>query len=124
MSRRKPKLVELDFDDFKATVDRSKTALLSDEDREALLVVGETLLWVVNELEKKDASLARFRESFSINTKKTEKTREVLKPPSDGSDEKSGEKPRKDKKSGKKPKGHGRNGADAYKGAKRIDVPH
>ena len=126
MSRRKPELIELDLAAFHAIVERSKTVLLNDEDREVLLATGETLHWVMGEMEKKNASLKRLRQAFSVNKKKTEKTSEVLQglggaEPSSGD---SDEKPRKGKKPKKPKKGHGRNGVDAYKGAERIEVPH
>ena len=79
MSRRKPELVDLDAKAWDAILERSKTAPLSDEDRELLRAGGETLRWLIEELEKKSASLARLRQSLSLNTQKTEKTSEVLK---------------------------------------------
>jgi len=130
VSRRKPEIVDLDAKEWDAILERSKTAPLSDEDRELLRVGGKTLRWLIEELEKKSASLARLRQSFSLNTKKTEKTSEVLKGADDaescdGAGEKSDKKPEKgDEKPKKKPKGHGRNGADAYKGAEKVAVPH
>jgi hypothetical protein len=128
VSRRKPELIELDLAAFYEIVERSKTVLLSDEDREVLRATGETLHWVMGEIEKRDASLKRLRQAFSVNKKKTEKTSEVLQGLSDSgdSDEKKDKKPNKngEKREKKKPKGHGRNGVDAYKGAERIEVPH
>jgi len=125
MSRRKPKLIELGNEELDAILERSKTAPLSDEDRELLKATVETLWWVMGELEKEKATMARLRKSLSITTKKTEKASEVLKGLDDADQpagklaEKSGEKAKK-----KKRKGHGRNGVDAYKGAEIIKVPH
>jgi hypothetical protein len=125
MTRLKPEMIELVVEELDAILERSG---LNAADREKLRAVVETLLWVMSELEKKTASLARLRKAFSISTKKTEKTRDVLQgvdaaeQPPDTAEEKSDTKAEKKKK--KKPKGHGRNGADAYKGAERIGVPH
>lgn len=125
MSRRKPKLIEVSPEELDAILERSATSPLNAKDRELLKAAHETLLWLMLELEKKSASIKRLRKSLSINTKKTEKTSEVFKA-MDGTEqpsnveETSGGKPGKKKK---KPKGHGRNGADSYKGADRIDVP-
>ena len=119
MSRHKPELVELDLEKWDAILERCRTAPLDDADHEVVSAVGESFLWVLNELEKTNASLARLRQAFSVNTKQTEKTSEVLKGASSSdTDEKDG------KKKKKKPKGHGRNGTDAYKGAEKIEVPH
>ncbi|MCP4968150.1 MAG: IS66 family transposase [bacterium] len=122
MSRRKPKVMELDAGELRTIVERTKTSALDAGDHEKLKAAIETCLWMMAELEKKSATLDRLRKSLSINVKKTEKTSEVLKgtdganPPQDKNEEKSEKK--------KKPKGHGRNGADAYEGAKTIRCPH
>jgi len=122
MKQRKPKLIDLDSAEVRALIELTRT-VLDAKVHEKLKAILETFLWMMAELEKKTATLKRIRKMLSINTKKTEKTSEVLKeadsPPS--RDEHSGgEKPEKKKK----PKGHGRNGADAYEGAERIHVPH
>ena len=127
MRRRKPELVELDVAELWAIVERTKTSALEAKDHEKLKATVETFFWMTVELEKNTATLERLRKELSINTKKTEKTSEVLKgadgaePPQGNEEEKRGEKPEKKKK---KPKGHGRNGADAYEGAEKIEVPH
>ena len=121
MRRRKPERMKLDAAELVAIVDRTKTSALEAEDYEKLKAAVETLLWTQVELEKKDATLERLRKALSINTKKTEKTSEVLKGAGGADEERSGEKPEKKKK---KPKGHGRNGADAYEGAEKVQVPH
>ena len=123
MSRRQPEILESDTEELYAILERSKTGPLSDEDRELLAATFETLSFVQTELEKEKASVVRLRKIFSINTKKTEKTSDVLKgeDPEEQPEEKSDEEKEKKKK---KKKGHGRNGADAYTGAEKIDVPH
>ena len=128
MRRRKPKLKELDIAELMAIVGRTKTSALGAQDHEKLEVAVETLIWLMSELERRKASIARLRKELSINTKKTEKASTVLKgadggePPQGNAGEEHGEK--KEKKKKKKPKGHGRNGADAYQGAETIKVPH
>ncbi|MCP4902214.1 MAG: IS66 family transposase, partial [bacterium] len=126
MSRRKPGQMKLDTAELMAIVERTKT-MLKAEEYEKLKASVETLVWLEAELEKKGARVARLRKALSINTKKTEKTSEVLKgvqaaeSPPDESDEKTDEEAEQKKR---KRKGHGRNGADAYEGAERIQVPH
>ncbi len=117
MRRRKPEQIALDADELRAIIERTKTSALAPEDHEKLQATVETFIWVTAELEKKTATLKRLRQTLSINTKKTEKTSDVLQ----GAKAPSPEKPEKKKK---KPKGHGRNGADAYEGAQRIDCSH
>ena len=126
MRRRQPERMELDAAELQAIIERTKTSALDAEDHEKLKASVETFLWMTAELEKKSTTLKRLRKALSINTKKTEKTSDVLsgagaEPPRGNDEERSGEKPEKKKK---KPKGHGRNGADAYEGAESIQVPH
>jgi hypothetical protein len=149
----KPDVVEVDVEALEAILERSKEGALGDEDRDMLRAIVATLRWLLAALEKTTTTLKQLRQTFSLNTKKTEKTRDVLAASSNGTGEngetpeKDGETPEKDggtpekdggtpekdgetpEKDGetpekKKRKGHGRNGADAYKGAKRIAVAH
>jgi transposase len=126
---KKRKLVELDISELEAIVARTRTSALGAEDHEKLKATIDTFTWLISELEKKNASLARLRKDLSLSTKKTEKASTVLQG-SDGAGnaetqggEKQGKKKKK-KKGKKKPQGHGRNGADAYKGAETIQVAH
>jgi transposase len=123
---RKPEWLELDVEKVKALLDRVKAAL-NAEDYQTLKAVVETLVWLLAELEAKKVTIASLRKIFGM--KKTEKASNVLpKDPQEPADatpaqstaeEKSGEQAEK-----KKRKGHGRNGADAYKGAEKVAVPH
>jgi len=142
----RPELLEVSPAKLEGIVERSRTGALDEKDHGILKASVETFIWLMSELEKKEATLAYLRKQMSIDTKKTEKMSEVLKgvdgtesPQGDDeespghaeegqgddeegqgdAEEKSGEE--KDKK---KPKGHGRNGADAYEGAERKKVPH
>lgn len=127
MRRGQPELIELDTAEVWAIVERTKTSALDAEDHEKLKAALQSCLWVVNELEKEHTTLARLRKALSINTKKTEKTSEVLRgskgcEPSQGNGEQT--RAGKSGKKKKKRKGHGRNGADAYEGAEKIRVRH
>jgi len=117
MKRRKPELIELEDAEFNAILERALTGPLTVQDCETLNAIYETLSWVMRKLEENNASLARLRKSLSIDTKKTEKTSDVL-------NEQSAKAPAGEKTKKKKPRGHGRNGASAYKGAEKIKVPH
>jgi len=130
MSQRQPEVADLDIEELHAMVARSETSALGAEDREKLSATIDSFSWLLSELEKKRTTLAYLRKSFSINTPKTEKTSEVLKnvgaeqPSNDPGQQSDGESDQIGDKPKKKPKGHGRNGADDYKGADKVEVPH
>jgi len=108
MRRRQPEVIELDAAEVGAIVERTQSALEAKE-YEKLKATVETCFWMMAELEKTNTTLARLRKELSINTKKTEKTSEVLKgadgaEPTQGNDEeRSGEKPEKKKKKPSQP---------------------
>ena len=121
-----PERLELEMTDLEAIIDRSKVELLNEQDCEQLHSVLETLLFVTRELEKKRVSVQRLKQLLFGAT--TEKTRKVLEKAldevgedqeSDADDDSSAEKPPKEKA-----KGHGRNGADAYTGAEKVQIAH
>jgi hypothetical protein len=118
----KPEVQVLDVKELQEIIERAGSGPLSEADRSKLSETVDTLAWLQQELGDKDATLARLRGLFGLNT--SEKTKDVLK--GESGDEQS--KPPKDeaasKESKKKPKGHGRKGADAYTGAERVKVSH
>ncbi|MCP4203113.1 MAG: hypothetical protein GY769_14420, partial [bacterium] len=77
MRRRKPEVIELEAAEVGAIVERTKSALDTKE-YEKLKATVETCFWMMAELEKKNATLARLRKDPASNTKKTEKTSAVL----------------------------------------------
>lgn len=104
---------------------------LPAEDLRKLRALVETFGWLQGEIGRKDVSLIRLRKLL-FGTPKTEKTSQVLgdgpkeatregegqdadEPPQAGSDAAEPTPP---------PKGHGRHGADAYAGARRVNVAH
>ncbi len=126
---------EIRLDDLKAIVERAR-ASLSDDDHEELLSAVETLAFLTQELEAKGASIKRLRRLiFGPSTEKTSKVTGGLdgekdKAGGDSSTDENGDAANStgaagaDKKDKKKRKGHGRNGAAAYRGAKKVPVPH
>jgi len=126
--RPKPQRVDLKIEELEAILDRAQASELTTEDHETLRAAIETLAWLTTELEQKNTTLARLRQLFGITT--TEKTRQVLGKEGPDSEEAndtqspdSNEKSDEDEKK-EKPNGHGRNGADAYKGAEKVRIPH
>lgn len=109
--------------ELEAIVERGKTAPLSAEDSTTLLVTFQTFAFLQQELKTKGASIERLRQI--IFGSKSEKTSDVLAK----SDAQSGPTAPAAQPTGevaeraKKP-GHGRNAATAYKGAKKVKVPH
>jgi transposase len=111
--QKKPKLKvrELGLGELKAILGRAKTSPLSEEDCEKLEAAVDTLAFLTNELEKKRVSINRLRNMlFGAST---EKTSRIV-----------GGAARTKGKTKKKSKGHGRNGAAAYTGAEKVEVPH
>lgn len=110
---------------------RRAEGTLSAEDLRKLRALVDTFAWLQNEVGRKDVSVARLRKLI-FGTPKTEKSSQVLgdgpkeatqeaegkdgdDPPQAGSDAREPAPP---------PKGHGRHGADAYPGARRVSVAH
>lgn len=113
---------DISRDDLFAIVERAKTEPLSENDHKMLAQAMETLVILTDEIRAANASM--FRLKRMLFGASTEKTRNVLK-----KQQPSGSKQGKEKKAvtavtAKKRKGHGRNGAAAYWGAKRIKVLH
>ena len=115
MSRPKVKHLDLDMAELEAILEHARSGPLSEEEHHRLKAVVTTLAHLTQELEKKRTSITRLRNL--LFGPRTEKSGDVLKKPA-GTSGTAG----KGKK--KKRKGHGRNGADAYKGAKKVEVPH
>jgi len=114
--------LEISIEELEALVEQAR-AVLSEDGYQKLLSAVQTLRYVTELLEKKEASLADLRELFCPAT--TEKTEKVLKQAGiDSGPEKplaAGSEPRAPKR---KARGHGRNSAAAYSGAQKIQVPH
>lgn len=114
----RPKEVPLEV--LHAHLDRAREAL-GDEGYADLRMAVDTLAFVNEEVERKDTSVLRLRHLlFGPKTESFAATcREAMKaenPPASGT-------PGHPKEPQKKAPGHGRNGAAAYPGAKRIPVP-
>jgi len=117
---RPKKRQELSLKELQTIVDRAREAPLTDEDHQKLKAAVDTLGTLTLELEAKGASVKRLRNI--IFGASTEKTSQVV-----GERSSKGTEPGALKKSPvetKKRKGHGRNPADAYKGADKVKVSH
>ncbi len=115
-SRSKRQHREVDLAELGAIVERGKTAPLSAEDYATLKATLETFAFLQQELKAKGASIRRLRQI--VFGSKTEKTSQVLGESGTHRTHTDGKAPRP------KQPGHGRNGAAAYTGAKKVKVPH
>ena len=115
---------DVDINELRAVLERARVAL-SAEDHALLTGAVDTFTALSRELQLKGVTLERLRRVFlGVNS---EKTKKVL-----GDDEKKetekeddeGEPVVPSKGGAEKKKGHGRNGAEAYTGAKREKVAH
>jgi hypothetical protein len=114
----KPKRIDISQKELDALIQRVEGGTLSDKDREIIKAMAETISILSQAVDEKSASIRRLLKMiFGSGTEKTEK---VL----------NGQKKEKvsfeiseypDKA---KPKGHGRNGAESYKGADKVEIKH
>jgi hypothetical protein len=121
MTQPKSERMELSIEALEAILEQARSTPLSEAQIDQLKGVLNTLGRLTRELEKKRTSIARLRNL--LFGPQSEKTADVLKKKrqqaNDASKADAGGKGKK-----KNRKGHGRNGAEAYKGAKRIEVSH
>ena len=121
MKRPKSGRVDVSLEALEAILEQARSAPLSEMQIEQLQGVLHTLGRLTQELEKKRTSIHRLR-SLLFGAK-SEKTEAVVKRKKSQENDTSQTATRGQEKQ-KKPKGHGRNGADAYLGAQRIQVSH
>lgn len=120
-----PGVTRVDEEELKALIERSKEGALSEDEAGELKAVVETLAYVVRELDEKNLTMRRLRALFGISM--SEKLSSLL--PKEQGDEQADESDADDTSTDETPdkpppKGHGRNGAAAYTGAERVEVPH
>jgi len=131
--RNPPELVEVDGTRLEEVLRRVEQSL-DEEDAALVRAVFESYAYVADLVEDKNTSIRRLRPLFfgartetiaAVAGQKT-KTPEAALPDdaAAGIDRVAGEGNNDGSDAAAVPKGHGRNGAEAYRGAARIDVPH
>jgi transposase len=134
MMSKQPTIIELDMDELKDLLQRAEAAL-DEKDYETIKAVVESYAYVAELVGGKNITIARLQKMlFGASTEKTaavigdEADSEALPPSNedtvtDPAGAADSETPTEDAPavSGK---GHGRNGADAYEGAEKVEVPH
>ena len=127
--KQKIERVELNMEELKALVERAKRGALDEKDYNQLKAAVETLGYLTQIIEDNKTTIERLRQIlFGAST---EKSRNVLKR---GSEQTAGapsepgptadNRDREREESQDKSKGHGRNGAEAYRGATTIKVSY
>jgi transposase len=109
--------LDVSTEELEALLEQARREPLGEEGYEKLRAAIRTLAYVTELLQKQETSLAVLRELLCPAT--TEKTAKVLEQAGIDAGEKKTEHARKSAAPG-----HGRNGAAAYKGARRVPVPH
>lgn len=126
-------LIEVDSDRLEEVLRRAEQSL-DEKDAELIRAVFESYAYVTDLVEDKNTTIRRLRQLFFGS--RTEKTESVVGPktgtprPAVPSDAAAGTESAADagttdvSNAATVLKGHGRNGAEAYRGAERIDVAH
>ena len=118
---KEPTIIELEMDELKEILRRAEAKQFNDKDYETAGTVLQSYVELVALLKSKNISMRRLRKLlFGAST---EKTAAVTGDGTDSAEEADSVAASKDE-SPKSGKGHGRNGADAYHGAEKIEVPH
>lgn len=124
MRRQKLEILEVNHQRFQDVAQRAK-ASLDPNDAELIEKVFASYEYVTSLIQDKNLSIGRLQKMlFGAKTEKTEAvvgSSDAEAPSAASSEPEVGSGPAKDKPPRK---GHGRNGAAAYAGAKRIEVPH
>lgn len=134
MKSSKPKLIEVNTAELEPLWQRAKAAL-SEEDYDRFKALVESYVYVTQALEDKHTTINRLRKLLFGSC--SEKTSAVFKTTGEGAEPSAGREPAtpdgavstpdsaaEQESPAPKPKGHGRNGAGAYTGADKINVPH
>jgi transposase len=143
-----PEIIDLDVQKLEALLRRAEEGAFAQEDYSTIRTVLESYFYLTNLIDQKSTTIARLRKlMFGAQTEKTSAVlgqetsptgsndnSEPASPsepstPQTGSDKSGGEPPpagtsAQTQQPSSRPKGHGRNGAEDYPGAQRVNVPH
>ncbi|MBV8457643.1 MAG: IS66 family transposase [Acetobacteraceae bacterium] len=112
-------VIEVNFDELEGLLERARQGPLGEEDHAKLQAAVRALSHLIELIGEKDTTISRLRALLAKPS--TEKTSKVLEEAGIQAPAKNGPPPKTDEKP--KP-GHGRNSAEAYRGAGRIQVAH
>jgi transposase len=114
--------VDVSCEELDALLEQAKQEPLREEGYQKLKAAIHTLGYVTELLQNQEATLASLRRLLCHSS--TEKTSKVLKQAGIESSDSKPQLPVAAQSSKRVPAGHGRNGAAAYRGARRVEVPH
>ena len=130
-----PQIEPIAMKELESILQRAQTAPLDEKDCAKIKAVFESYLYLTNLVEDKGTTITRLRKLLFGSS--SEKASDVLKTTGDDTEATAGQEaatqdaaastPHSDQEQASetpKRKGHGRNGADAYHGAKKMRVPH
>ncbi len=126
---KRPKRIDLDPEKMNEFLKRVKNRKLTNEDYETIEGMADTITFLSRAVQQKKTSIGRLvRVLFGHPTEKLKKIlrKETDKDDSDngGACGPSGTEDDASQEKDKKQKGHGRNGANMYKSAQRVFIPH
>jgi transposase len=115
-------VIELDMQELEEIIERSRHGTLSAQDQEKLKELLGAMKHLMALVENNKTSMRKLRQMlFGASTEKLENLKKVLEVAAEAEALGSKEHRAQGKQ---KAKGHGRNGADAYRGAERIKIEH
>ena len=120
-------VIEVNFAELEALVERARAGPLGESDCQKLQAAINALIHLIELIGEKDTTISRLRALLmKPSTEKTSKVLEQagLSPGAPASASSAGTQAGAGEKEKKPQAGHGRNGADAYRGAERIKVQH
>jgi len=130
--KKTPQIEEIAMKELESLLERAK-ATLSENDYRLLKKLVDSYVCLTDLVEDRQMTIKRLRQMlFGASTEKTaavikkEEEDEGESPPATNEDSRAPpeETDEEDSETKQKRKGHGRNGADAYTGAEKIQVPH
>ena len=121
MKRTEPQIIELGAETLQGMLRRADAKNFNDEDYETTRTVFQSYVYLLDLLKGKNISIRRLQKMlFGASTEKTAAVTDAAMDSAGEIDSKTA--PKND--SPARGKGHGRNGADAYHGAEKIEVSH
>ena len=114
-------VIAVNFEELAALLDRARQGPLSEEDCQRLEAAIQALSYLIEKIGEKDTTISRLRSP--LPKPGTEKTSKVLEQAGIAASPQNSTRPNASEPEEPKP-GHGRNGAAAYRGARRIPIAH
>jgi transposase len=119
-------VIEVDFEELEGLLERARQGPLGAEDSQKLQAAMDALKYLIGLIGEKDTTISRLR--ALLIKPSTEKTNKVLEQaglkPSPQSRNSAASASGSQKGNGETKPGHGRHGAEAYRGAERIPIAH